>query len=73
MPDAQLATLVGSQFVGLAVTRYVGRIEPLASASIDELVAAIGPTMQRTSRGTCERRGRVAANRRAPDAGSRLR
>jgi hypothetical protein len=27
--------------------RYIGRIEPLASASIDELVAALGPTVQR--------------------------
>jgi len=41
------ATLVGSQFVGLALLRYVGGIEPLASASVDELVAAIGPTVQR--------------------------
>jgi AcrR family transcriptional regulator len=48
LPDAQLrATLVGSQFVGLALLRYIGRLEPLASASIDELVAAIGPTVQR--------------------------
>ena len=48
VPDARLrATLVGSQFVGLAVMRFVGRIEPLASASIDDLVAAIGPTVQR--------------------------
>jgi AcrR family transcriptional regulator len=48
VPDAQLrATLVGSQLLGLAVLRYVGRIEPLASASVDELVAAIGPTLQR--------------------------
>ena len=48
VPDAQLrATLVGSQLVGLAVLRYIGRIEPLASASVDELVAAIGPTVQR--------------------------
>lgn len=47
-PDAQLrATLVGTQLLGLAVMRYVGRIEPLASASIDALVAAIGPTVQR--------------------------
>lgn len=46
--DAPLrAELVGSQFVGLAIMRYVGRIEPLASASIDELVAAVGPTVQR--------------------------
>jgi AcrR family transcriptional regulator len=48
VPDAQLrATLVGSQLVGLAVMRYIGRIEPLASASVDELVAAVGPTVQR--------------------------
>ena len=47
-PDAQLrATLVGSQLVGLAVMRYVGHIEPLASATVDELVAALGPTVQR--------------------------
>ena len=48
VPDAQLrATLVGSQFLGLAVMRYVGRLEPLASAPIDDLVAAIAPTVQR--------------------------
>ena len=48
VPDAQLrATLVGSQFIGLAIMRYIGHIEPLASASVDDLVAAIGPTVQR--------------------------
>jgi AcrR family transcriptional regulator len=48
VPDAQLrATLVGSQFIGLSVMRYIGRIEPLASGSVDEVVAAIGPTVQR--------------------------
>jgi AcrR family transcriptional regulator len=48
VPDGELrATLVGSQFVGLALMRYVGGIEPLASASIDELVAIVGPTVQR--------------------------
>lgn len=48
VPDAQLrATLVGSQFIGLSIMRYIGHIEPLASATVDELVAAIGPTMQR--------------------------
>lgn len=41
------AALVGSQLVGLALLRYIGAIEPLASASIDELVAAVGPTVQR--------------------------
>jgi AcrR family transcriptional regulator len=48
VPDAQLrATLVGSQFVGLAILRFIARLEPLASASVDELVAAVGPTVQR--------------------------
>ena len=55
VPDAQLrATLVGSQFVGLAIMRYIGRLEPLASASIDELVAAVGPTVQRYLTGRSE-------------------
>ena len=27
--------------------RYITCIEPLASASVDELVAAVGPTVQR--------------------------
>jgi hypothetical protein len=39
--------LVASQILGLALTRYVLRFEPLASASEAELVAAIGPTLQR--------------------------
>ena len=48
VPDARLrATLVGSQFIGLGMMRYVSRLEPLASASIDELVVAVGPTVQR--------------------------
>jgi len=47
-PDAELrATLMGSQFIGLAMMRCIARIEPLASASVDQLVAAVGPTMQR--------------------------
>ena len=46
-PDARLrATLVGSQLLGLAMLRYIARIEPLASAPVDELVAAVGPTVQ---------------------------
>jgi AcrR family transcriptional regulator len=62
VPDAQLrATLVGSQFVGLSVMRYVGRIEPLASASVDELVAAIGPTVQRYLTGDLRPAGSEAA------------
>ncbi len=41
------ATLCGTQLVGLAMVRYVVRVEPLASASPDEVVAWIAPTLQR--------------------------
>jgi AcrR family transcriptional regulator len=48
VPDAELrATLAGSQFIGLALMRYVGRVEPLASADLDTVAAAVGPTIQR--------------------------
>jgi AcrR family transcriptional regulator len=48
LPDGELrATLVGSQLIGLAMMRYVSRMEPLASASRDDLVAAIAPGIQR--------------------------
>jgi hypothetical protein len=40
-------SLVGSQIVGLGVARYVVGLEPLASASVDDLVAAVAPTLQR--------------------------
>jgi AcrR family transcriptional regulator len=47
-PDARLrATLVGSQLIGLAMARYIVRVEPLASAPAAELAAAVGPTLQR--------------------------
>ncbi len=48
VPDGDLrAALVGSQFIGLAIMRYVTRIEPIASASREQIVAAVGPTVQR--------------------------
>jgi len=47
-PDAALrATLAGSQVVGMAMARYVIGVEPLASASADDVARAIGPTIQR--------------------------
>lgn len=39
--------LLVSQIMGLAITRYVTRVEPLASADADTVVAAIAPTVQR--------------------------
>jgi AcrR family transcriptional regulator len=46
--DASLrASLVGSQVIGLTMARYVVRVEPLASARPEVVVAAIAPTLQR--------------------------
>ncbi|MGY1649866.1 TetR/AcrR family transcriptional regulator [Geodermatophilus sp. SYSU D01119] len=39
--------LTASQLIGVVMARYVLRVEPLASASAEELVAAVGPTVQR--------------------------
>jgi AcrR family transcriptional regulator len=39
--------LVASHLMGLAFARYQLRIEPIASVGVDELVAWIGPTVQR--------------------------
>ncbi|MFC4949767.1 TetR family transcriptional regulator [Pseudonocardia sp. GCM10023141] len=41
------AALCGSQLFGMGLLRYVLKLEPLASASHDELVAAVAPTLQR--------------------------
>ena len=41
------ATLAASQLIGLAMLRYVVRVEPLASASADELAGWVGPSEQR--------------------------
>ena len=47
-PDARFrGTLAGSQIVGLAIARYVVRVEPLASAPPNVVAAAVGPTLQR--------------------------
>ncbi|MBB2944249.1 AcrR family transcriptional regulator [Actinoplanes lutulentus] len=40
-------TFAASQMVGMAMARYVIKVEPLASAPIEVVVAAIGPTVQR--------------------------
>ena len=40
------ASLVASQLVGLAILRYVVKVEPLASARPAELAELVGPTLQ---------------------------
>jgi AcrR family transcriptional regulator len=41
------AGLVGTQLVGLAITRYIVKLPPMVEASRDEVIAAIAPTIQR--------------------------
>ncbi|MQA25148.1 MAG: transcriptional regulator [Micromonosporaceae bacterium] len=36
-----------SHLIGLAFARYVVKIEPLASTSVEELVALVAPVVQR--------------------------
>ncbi|WP_163748301.1 TetR/AcrR family transcriptional regulator [Mycobacterium noviomagense] len=46
--DAELRVeLVASHLAGLAFARYQLRIEPIASSAVEELVAWVGPTVQR--------------------------
>lgn len=45
--DALLrALLMASQLVGVSMTRYVMRIEPIASAPVDEIIALVAPRVQ---------------------------
>ncbi|MGH3459678.1 TetR family transcriptional regulator, partial [Aeromicrobium sp.] len=41
------ATLVGAQLFGMAMARYVLRLEPLAHTGIDEVVRRFAPSLQR--------------------------
>lgn len=48
VPDAELrASLAASQIAGLLIARYVVQLPALAEASVDELVARVGPAVQR--------------------------
>jgi AcrR family transcriptional regulator len=55
-------SLVASQLIGVVMTRYVLQVEPLASASAEELVAAVGPTVQRYLTGEVDLPGTAAAD-----------
>jgi hypothetical protein len=47
-PDQQLrVSLVASHVAGVLLARHVMRLEPLASMSIDQVVAVVGPVVQR--------------------------
>ncbi|MEV6971293.1 TetR family transcriptional regulator [Hamadaea sp. NPDC051192] len=45
------AALIASQLAGLAMMRYIIKLEPLASAAVDDLVAMFAPTIQRYATG----------------------
>lgn len=44
--------LVGSQLIGLAMIRYVLKVEPLASLDIDELVSLMAPPVRAALNGS---------------------
>ena len=47
VPDARMrVAVISSYLVGVATTRYILRIEPLASATDAEVVAMVGPAVQ---------------------------
>jgi AcrR family transcriptional regulator len=47
-PDPEYRVqLAAAQLIGIVMLRYVIRVEPTASATVDELVAAVAPTIQR--------------------------
>ncbi|MEV5436798.1 TetR family transcriptional regulator [Streptomyces sp. NPDC052682] len=47
LPDAELrAELAAAQLVGIAMIRYVIRVEPLASADVEEIIARVAPVVQ---------------------------
>jgi AcrR family transcriptional regulator len=49
------ASLIASQLMGMAMIRYVVRLEPIASAPAEAVVAAVAPTVQRYVTGDLSR------------------
>ncbi|MEU9013772.1 TetR family transcriptional regulator [Streptomyces sp. NPDC048479] len=48
VPDPKFrAELAASHMIGIAILRYVIKVEPLASADPEEIVAMVAPTLQR--------------------------
>ena len=56
--------LIGSQMMGFALMRYVWKIEPIASMTDDEAIAAIAPNLQRYVSGDLAAVRRKAESRR---------
>jgi AcrR family transcriptional regulator len=47
-------SLVASQLAGLAMMRYIIKLEPLASLEVEDLVKAVGPNVQRYITGSLD-------------------
>ncbi|UKY51934.1 TetR/AcrR family transcriptional regulator [Streptomyces inhibens] len=48
VPDPEFrAQLAASHLIGIAMLRYVIKMEPMASADLEEIVAMVAPTLQR--------------------------
>ncbi|ORW04900.1 TetR/AcrR family transcriptional regulator [Mycobacterium lacus] len=41
------SSLIASQLIGFALLRYIWKVEPIASMSDDEVIAAVAPNLQR--------------------------
>ncbi len=49
VPDAELrAELAAAQLVGIAMLRYVIKVEPLASADLEQIIARVAPSSSDT-------------------------
>lgn len=71
--SAMKAELVASQLIGLAMTRYVLRIEPLASATVEEVVALAAPSIAAALQGEDAFTAVVTDDRRTPPPAPRRR
>ncbi len=48
VPDAQFrVSLVATQLIGMAMTRYVIELDPIASCEVPDLIDRMAPTLQR--------------------------
>jgi AcrR family transcriptional regulator len=61
------AALAASQMIGLMMARYVVKIEPLASADVEDLVPLMGPVLQRYLSGDFDEKHRSWSCPAAPD------
>lgn len=65
-PDAERrCALVGTQLAGVALCRYILRLEPIASMTTDALIADLAPTVQRYLTGRVRTPPRAGTNVRA--------